>query len=72
VAPEKYANRLALSKTQKLLAIAEKGESPRVCIRVPAEELRRWERARKAMHLPSMTALIRHAVGVSCDRFEVK
>jgi hypothetical protein len=71
VASEKYASKIALSKTQKLLAIPS-GESPRVCIRVPVDELPRWREAMKKSHARTLTAVILRAMGEHLDRLGIK
>lgn len=65
---QRSTDRVGLAKTQKLMAINGAIRTARVNLRVPDDVRERWERAQKALHLPTMTALICFAVGELCDR----
>lgn len=63
----------ALTKTQKMKRIArEPRRSARVHFRLTDATLERWERGRKAAHLPTLTAFIACACGQFCDRLGIK
>lgn len=61
----------ALTKTQKMLAIPA-GGNPRVCLRVPADQLPRWREAMKRCHLRTLTALVLQAMGEKMDRLGIE